>query len=433
MKKLLKYIYSKVLIKVAWLHSATVLTKIISGFLTTKFIAIFIGAEGLALIGNLRSFFTGIQTFATLGLYNGVVKFIGEYKEHAIKLSKTVSTAYYLGFFATVLVSLLCFYNAETINLFLFSKQYDFSYIIKIMALAVPFYSLNMFCFSIMNGFSKYRILLVINIIGQIMGLAVTLLLIWKDNIDGALISVVISPSLIFLITLVGILNRRSLINQIRVQSIDFKWIRKFSPFILMAAVSGFIFPMVTIAIRNYLITSEGMNSAGYWEAMNRISTYYLMFANSLMTLYFLPRFSEIKDKKEFRAEVFSFYKNIAPVFGLGLLVIYLLKPFIIVLFLSDDFTPVKELFGWQLLGDFVKILSVLIAYNFIAKRMFWHFIVTELFLVAITYFTSIYLVDIYGVVGANMAHFISYVMYFIIILLIFGSSLFGVIAEPDE
>lgn len=433
MKKLLKYIYSKVLIKVAWLHSATVLTKIISGFLTTKFIAIFIGAEGLALIGNLRSFFTGIQTFATLGLYNGVVKFIGEYKEHAIKLSKTVSTAYYLGFFATVLVSLLCFYNAETINLFLFSKQYDFSYIIKIMALAVPFYSLNMFCFSIMNGFSKYRILLVINIIGQIMGLAVTLLLIWKDNIDGALISVVISPSLIFLITLVGILNRRSLINQIKVENIDFKWIRKFSPFILMAAVSGFIFPMVTIAIRNYLITAEGMNSAGYWEAMNRISTYYLMFANSLMTLYFLPRFSEIKDKKEFRAEVFSFYKNIAPVFGLGLLVIYLLKPFIIVLFLSDDFTPVKELFGWQLLGDFVKILSVLIAYNFIAKRMFWHFIVTELFLVAITYFTSIYLVDIYGVVGANMAHFISYVMYFIIILLIFGSSLFGVIAEPDE
>ena len=175
------------------------------------------------------------------------------------------------------------------------------------------------------------------------------------------------------------------------------------------------------------------MNSAGYWEAMNRISTYYLMFVNSLMTLYFLPRFSEITDKKEFRTEVFSFYKNIAPVFGLGLLVIYLLKPFLIILFLTEDFLPVKELFGWQLLGDFVKILSVLIAYNFIAKRMFWHFIITELFLVFITYFTSLYFVDIYGVVGANIAHFVSYVMYFIIILIIFSSSLFGVIQEPNE
>jgi len=433
LKKLLKYINSKVLVKVAWLHSATVLTKIISGFLTTKFIAIFIGAEGMALIGNLRSFFISIQTFATVGLYNGVVKYIGEFKEDITKLSKTISTAYYLGFFATVLVSLMCYYNAERVNIFLFSDNYDFAYIIKIMALAIPFYALNMFCFSIMNGFSKYRILLVINIIGQIMGLGVTLLLIWKNNIDGALISVVISPSLIFLITLVGILNRRSLISQIKIENIDFEWIKKFGPFVLMAVVSGVALPLVTIGIRNYIISTEGMNSAGYWEAMNRISTYYLMFVNSLMTLYFLPRFSEITDKKEFRTEVFSFYKNIAPVFGLGLLVIYLLKPFLIILFLTDDFLPVKELFGWQLLGDFVKILSVLIAYNFIAKRMFWHFIITELFLVFITYFTSLYFVDIYGVVGANIAHFVSYVMYFIIILIIFSSSLFGVIQEHDE
>ena len=200
-----------------------------------------------------------------------------------------------------------------------------------------------------------------------------------------------------------------------------------------MALVSGIALPLVTIGIRNYIITAEGMNSAGYWEAMNRISTYYLMFVNSLMTLYFLPRFAEITDKKEFRAEVFSFYKNIAPVFGLGLLVIYLLKPFIIMLFLTDDFLPVKELFGWQLLGDFVKILSVLIAYNFIAKRMFWHFIITELFLVFITYFTSLFFVDMYGVVGANMAHFVSYVMYFVIILIIFSSSLFGIISEHDD
>jgi len=433
LKKLIKYINSKVLVKVAWLHSATVLTKIISGFLTTKFIAIFIGAEGMALIGNLRSFFTSIQTFATVGLYNGVVKYIGEFKEDATKLSKTISTAYYVGFFATILVSLMCFYNAERVNVFLFSENYDFAYIIKIMALAVPFYSLNMFCFSIMNGFSKYKILLVINIIGQIMGLGVTLLLIWKNNIDGALISVVISPSLIFLITLVGILNRRSLTNQIRVENIDFKWIKKFGPFTLMALVSGIALPLVTIAIRNYIITAEGMNSAGYWEAMNRISTYYLMFVNSLMTLYFLPRFTEITNKKDFRAEVFSFYKNIAPVFGLGLLVIYFLKPFIIMLFLTEDFTPVKELFGWQLLGDFIKILSVLIAYNFIAKKMFWHFIITELFLVFMTYFTSLFLVDIYGVVGANMAHFVSYIMYFIIILIIFSSSLFGIISEHDD
>ena len=433
MKKIIKYINSKVLIRVAWLNSATVITKIIAGFLTTKFIAIFIGAEGMALIGNLRSFFTAIQTATTVGLYNGVVKYISEFKNNALKLSKTVSTTYYFGFVATVLVSFLCYYNAESINNLLFSKTYNYAYVIKVMALAIPFYSLNMFCFSIMNGFSKYKILLVINIVGQLMGLGVTLLLIWQDNIDGALVSVVISPSLMFLITLVGILNRRNLMSEIKVKNIDFKWINKFAPFTLMAVVSGIALPFITIAIRNYIIEAEGMKDAGHWEAMNRISTYYLMFVNSIMTLYFLPRFAEIDNKKEFRNEVFGFYKNIAPVFALGLFAIFLLKPFIISVFLTEEFVEVKQLFGWQLLGDFVKILSVLIAYHFVAKRMFWHFIITESFLVFITYFTSVYFIDMYGVVGANMGHFISYLMYFMIILVIFRSSLFGVAEENKE
>jgi len=433
LKKLLKYINSNVLVNVAWLNSATVFTKIISGFLTTKFIAIFIGAEGLALIGNLRSFYAAIQSFATVGLYNGMVKYIGEFKNDSIKLSKTISTTYYFGFIATILVCFLSYYNAKTINDLLFSSEYNYAFVIKIMALAIPFYSLNMFCFSIMNGFSKYRILLIINIIGQLMGLSVTLLLIYQDNIDGALISVVISPSLIFLITLVGILGRRSLIGQIKVAHIDFGWVKKLGPFALMALVSGIALPLVTIVIRNHIIDSEGMRDAGHWEAMNRISTYYLMFVNSMMALYFLPRFAEIDNQKEFRKEVFGFYKSIAPIFGLGLLVIYLLKPFIVAIFLTDDFNLVQELFGWQLLGDFIKILSVVIAYQFIAKKMFWHFIITELFLVCITYFTSIYLIDSYGVIGANMAHFVSYLMYFIIILLIFGSSLFGVLSEDFD
>ena len=418
--------------KVVWLHSATVLTKIGAGFLTTKFIAIFIGAEGLALIGNLRNFLTAVQSFATVGLYNGMVKFIAEFKNDITKLSKTLSTVYYFGFFAMFLISLLCYFNAEYINDLIFSERYNYGYVIEIMAIALPFYTLNMFSFSIMNGFAKYSFLMIINIIGQIMGLCVTLLLIWQDNIDGALISVVISPSLIFLITLVGFVNRKNLISLIKVNNIDLSLLKKLSPFAIMATVSGFALPLVMIGIRNYIISVEGMEAAGFWEAMNRISVYYLMFVNSIMALYFLPRFQEIKSKQEFRKEVFDFYKSMIPVFALGLLTIYLLRPFIVALFLTDDFVRVEDLFGWQLLGDFVKILAIVIAYQFIAKKMFVHFIITELFLMVMLYISSTYFVDLYGVKGANIAHFVSYCMYYIVILLILSSSLFGIISEDN-
>ena len=90
-------------------------------------------------------------------------------------------------------------------------------------------------------------------------------------------------------------------------------------------------------------------------------------------------------------------------------------------------------MFGWQLLGDLVKVLAVVIAYQFIAKKMLVHFIITELFLVVMLYVSSIYFIDLFGVKGANIAHFVSYVFYYIIILMIFGSSLFGILPDDDE
>ncbi len=415
---------------VKW-HSASVLTKIIAGFLTTKFIAVYIGAEGMALIGNMRSFLASSQSFATAGIYNGVVKYISQYRHDAVKLSKTLSTTYYVGFVTTMLISFLCYFNADNINILLFSETYDFGYVIKIMSLAMPFYALNVFSFSIMNGFEKYKFLMIINIIGQSMGLAVTLLLIYQNKLDGALISVVISPSLIFLITVVGILNRRNLSPAIRVKHIDFEWMKKLSPYAMMAVVSGIAFPLIIIAVRSYIIKVEGLTEAGYWEAMNRISSYYLLFINSIMALYFLPRFAEIDTKKEFKREVWDFYKTVVPFFLMGLVLLYVLRHFIVELFLNKDFAPVEDLFGWQLLGDLVKVLALVIAYQFIAKKMFWHFIIAEVGLILIIYFSSVYFVDQYGTIGANIAHFVSYVVYYLVIIMLLSSSLFQV--DPEE
>ncbi|WP_033959008.1 O-antigen translocase [Psychroserpens jangbogonensis] len=433
MKKLIKYINTNVLFKVAHLNSATIATKIIAGILTSKAIAIFIGVEGMALIGNLRNFLSAIQSFAILGFYNGFVKTVAKCKDDALELSKTISTTYYLGFFSTILMSFLCYYNAEFINDFLFSSNYNYGYVIQVLALALPFYSLNMFCFGIMNGFSNFKMLLIINIIGQILGLSVTLYLIYIEHIDGALIAAVIAPSLLFLITLVGIINRRNLMPQIKISHMSLSVLKTFAPYATMALVTAIALPFTSIMIRNFLIEELGIKQAGYWEAMNRISDYYLMFVTSIMTLYIIPRFSEIDSKKEFRKEVFGFYKSVMPIFGLGLIAIYFLRPFVVNLVFSEEFQPVENLFLWQLLGDFVKVLSIVIAYQFLAKKMFTQFIIIEIFLVIMLYLTSVYLIDLYGVEGAVMGHFFSYLMHFLIVLLVFSNSLFGVITEEQQ
>jgi O-antigen/teichoic acid export membrane protein len=419
-----------VLVKSANLNTANISVKIIAGILISKFIAVYIGPQGMALIGNLRNFLSAIQSFSIFGLYNGVVKFISQFKTNALELTKILSTVFYFGFFSAILLAFLCYYNAEFINNLIFSTNYNYTYVVETLAIVLPFYALNMFTFSIMNGFSKYKILLIINIISQILGLLVTLLLIWQENIDGALVAVVITPALNLLITIVGIAFRQNLMSSLKITDISFSILNKLSPYMIMALVSTIALPIVMIIIRNYLIAEIGIKEAGYWTAMTRVSDYYLMFINSLMTLYILPRFAEINSRKAFRKEVFSFYKTIIPAFVVFLIIIYLSRSFLINLLFTEDFRPVEGLFGYQMLGDFMRVLSMVIAYQFLAKKMFAHFIVLEVFLFVIMYFSSVYLIDVFGLKGAVMGHCLSYVMHFGIILLIFGSSLFGVLAD---
>ncbi|EDP71780.1 lipopolysaccharide biosynthesis protein [Flavobacteriales bacterium ALC-1] len=430
MKKFFHYINSEVLVKAGNLNTANISIRIIAGILISKFIAVYIGPPGMALIGNLRNFLSAIQSVAISGLYKGVVKYISQFKNDLEELTKILSTVFYLGFFSSMLLGFLCFYNAQFINDLIFPSGFDYIEVIETLAIVLPFYALNMFVFSILNGFSKHKILLIINIIGQILGLLIALLLIYQNNIDGALIAIVITPALNLLITIVGIAFRKNLMYSIKFTSINLSVLNRLSPYMIMALVSAIAIPIVMIIIRNYLISEIGIKAAGYWTAITRVSDYYLMFINSLMALYILPRFAEINTKKEFRKEIFSFYKTIMPVFLALLLIIYLSRSFLVDILFTENFRPVEGLFGYQILGDIVRVLSMVIAYQFLAKKMFAHFIILEIFLFIMMYFSSIYLIDEFGLKGAVMGHCLSYFMYFGIIVLIFNSSLFGVLNE---
>lgn len=411
----------------------SVIIKVIAGFLTSKFIAVFLGAEGLALVGDLRNFVNATRNLSILGMYNGVIKYVAEFKEDKKELSKLLSTSYYLGFFATVLISVFCYYFSENINNHLFKEFNDYGYVIRIFAIALPFYALNMFVLSVLNGYSKFKLLISFNISGQLLVASLTIVLIWKNQIDGALTAIVIAESLLFLITLIGVLKTQKIVPLIKWSNFNIGFAKKLSGYSIMALFSAIVLPFVAFSIRSYIKEKQGIESAGMWEAMNRISKYYLMFVSSLMALYILPKLSENTTIKGFRKEIFNFYKTIIPIFAIGLVLIYLLRHIIVQVLFTKEFQPVEELFLWQLLGDFVKVLSIVISYQFLAKKMFWHYIIVEAFSVTVLYLTSIYFIDAYGIKGATIAHFVTFALHYGIILLIFSKTLFGALPQNEN
>jgi len=142
---------------------------------------------------------------------------------------------------------------------------------------------------------------------------------------------VAIAESLIFLITLVGIINRKNLVSEIKVSQVNFTMFKKMAPYSLMAVFSAVLLPFVAIAIRTHIIENIGYKDAGFWEAMTRISNYYLMFVSSIIALYLLPRFAEIEGAKAVKREIISFYKTIIPFLFGGLVLIYIFKHYIVI------------------------------------------------------------------------------------------------------
>lgn len=419
------------LVRVSSFNALSVLVTALSGLISSKVVAILLGAEGMALIGNLRNFLSTITSVGTLGLYNGFVRYVAEHQKNKEELRDLFSTSYFLCFVVTMSLAAWLYYDSVFWNHVLFGEKYDYHYVFEAAGIALPFYCINVMCLGIINGFSKYKVYIILNIVSSILGLSITILLIWQYQLQGAFYALTINPAISFLITFVIILNQKNFAKLLWANRITLSYIKKMSSYAIMALVSATLLPTILIKIRNFIILNEGVDQAGYWEAMRRISDQYMVFVTTLITLYLLPKLSQIKDNKSFRTEVLNFYKVILPVFGMGFLVIYLLRNVIIQLLFAKSFASMEPLFFWQLIGDVFRILSIALACQFLAKRMFWSYIVTEVISFSVLYLSSIYLIRLHGFVGASMAHFFSYIIYFLMVIFVFRNQLFRFSNKP--
>jgi PST family polysaccharide transporter len=86
---------------------------------------------------------------------------------------------------------------------------------------------------------------------------------------------------------------------------------------------------------------------------------------------------------------------------------------------------PVTNLFFWQLSGDVFKVASLILGYQFFAKKLTLAFIVSEIFSLLVLYFSSIYLINLFGIQGVVMAQAFDNLLYFLVLVVYFRKSLF--------
>lgn len=415
-----KKIAQNQLFKATSLNSISILVRIITVFVSSKAIAYFIGPSGMALMGNLRNFTSTLENIGILGLQNGIVQNSAKNHENKEQLNHWVTSLFWTFFVLSFSLSLLVFLGNSFFSKQIFDSSSKYHFVLNFIAIAIPFQVLHLFFVAILNGFSEYKKITAISVYSYVIGLFISLFLMWKFGINGALISISVLSVFQFLFS--GYYFGKHFSPRLILQNIniDLKSIKPLLPLGLMTLFSAVIGPILYIFIRNLISKEESLEAAGYYEAMQRISGFYMMFISTLITFYFLPELTKAKSLDKERKLTLAFYKGIIPVFGLGLILIYFSRNFIIQVLLTKEFEMVSELFLWQLLGDFFRALSLILGIRFYAKKIMKGYFVTEIISFAILFVSSLVLISKLGNEGAVLAYAITYILYFIVLLIYF-------------
>ncbi|GGH91717.1 O-antigen flippase [Pseudomonas fluvialis] len=406
------------LIKTSLLNAIAVVIKMLTMLGLNKILAIYIGPAGYAAIGNFQNAVQMIIIFGSGAINTGVVKYTAEYggdEESQRQVWRTAGTVALIGSIATgVLVSI---FSKPIAHLFLQDEAYRTVFIW--FSVTLVFFIFNTLLLAILNGKKEIHRYIIANIAGSIFSLIVTSLLATQFGLIGALVALAIHPSFAFIVTLALCYKAKWFKFSYLFGRLDKKVVLNLAKFTAMALTSAACVPVSHILIRNHLGTTLGWEAAGYWEAMWRLSAAYLMLVTTTLSLYYLPRLSELRDPKEIKLEILQGYMVILPVAAFCGLVIYLLRDFIIGLLFTAEFAPMRDLFAWQMLGDTLKIGSWILAYLMLGQALVKMFIVTEVIFALGFYGFTYLLTPAFGLQAPVMAHTVNYALYWVVMFFV--------------
>ena len=405
------------LLKTSALNGIAVLIKTATLFILNKVLAVYVGPSGYAAIGQFQNFVQIVTVFAGGAINTAVIKYTAQYYNDTDKQRAIWRNAGTIVFLFSIVIALLILIFQNQLSFYIFQST-SYASIFIWFAISLLFFNFNALFLAILNGKKEILKLVIANIAGSLFSLVLTGILAIKYNLYGALVALSVYQSLAFFVTFVLCYRAEWFRVSYLFGKIDRTIAKKFIGFALMALTSAACVPLAQIIIRTYMTAEFGIDYAGYWEAMIRLSAGYLMLVTTTLGVYYLPRLSELTAIKDIKKEVYLGYKFIFPIALVGALSVYVLRDWIIALLFTELFLPMRDLFLWQMIGDSLKIGSWILAYLMLSKAMTKLFIITEIIFTLLLLLLTYLCTKWFGFKGVSIAYLFNYAIYWAVMSL---------------
>lgn len=406
----------KRLLKVTAMTGLLTLLRMAMGFVIAKVVAIYTGPTGMAMLGQVQSLVGSLNGIINAPVGSGVVRFTAEYKEQGFAACApwwraALQWVLIISGFAIPVGLLL----AKPIAAWLFQDP-KLAWVVMVTVCVLPSAAIGTLLNSVINGQQLYRRYIGLGMFSAVISGSVMLSMIALYNIQGALLAAAVQAALIGMVMLIANLRQPWFKLRYWWGVVDPKARKQIGSYMLMAITSALTVPISMIFVRNIIIDQVGWEATGQWQAVYKISEVYLGVITMALGTYYLPRLASLTGVDAIISEIHKTARVIIPIVSTMALGVYLLRDVAISLLFTDAFRNARDLFAIQLTGDVIKILAWLYAYPMLSRGAIKWFINTEIVFamsfVTLTYF----LVQNHGVVGANMAYVINYIIYFIVV-----------------
>lgn len=394
-----------------WTAGST-LVKIGAGLVIIKMLAVSFGPSGVGLAGNFRQWVTVLGVLAGAGIFNGVTKYIAQHHDDPQQLKKVVGTssAMVLGF--SSLLAVIFVLAANPVSQLLFDSG-NYQGLVRLVALVQMGIAWANLSLAIIKGFRDAAGNALAVIAGSMIGVIAYYFCYLFGGYAGALLGLALVPALV-VIPAMGIMLKRG---YIPLSYLRPRWdtllASQLGKFTLMALVTSITLPVAYVMMRNLLAKTYSWDEVGLWQGVSTISDAYLQFITASFSVWLLPTLARIKEKRQLTNEVIKALKFVLPVVACASLLVWLLRDIAIWLLFSSQFTAMRELFAWQLVGDVLKVGSYVFGYLIIAKAALRFYILAEVSQFILLTGFSHWLIPSHGAAGAAQAYMATYIVYF--------------------
>jgi len=332
-----------------------------------KFVALFLGPEGMGLSSLFMSSTSTLQHFGSLGLNLALVKEVAASRDDRSRLSRIIGIALRLIVLTSILGGVACMVLSPWLSYWSFGNYaYTGSFLVLGIFVALSIGGAGLL--SLLQGMSEVKRLSKASLVGGLAGLFVGVPLYYFFGNKGIVPAIVLMGLAMFLFYYISF---RQAVDydrtDIKVRA-HIPLVRKLLSLGIVLMAGNLAGTAVNYAINAFIRAYGDIDNVGLFQAANSLTNQYIGIVFSAMAMDYFPRLSAVvTDSVKMRLVANRQAEVVILMVTPLVLLLTLTAPWVIRLLLSKEFLAITDLTRWLGAGVLLQAVSFPLAYMFVA------------------------------------------------------------------